>query len=120
MKRLALVCLVVAVQACAPNAQDQRRTAARDAVRDAGFADARFERGQSPTLLSLCDVGQLRKRGWAFRWRAQGAEGLYCARDDGRTDTIILLEGSPASAPIGDVPIETATPKARKLAQTVR
>ncbi|MBI1682416.1 hypothetical protein [Caulobacter hibisci] len=115
-----MTCLVVAVQACAPNAQDQRRAAAREAAAAAGFADARFERGQSPTLLSLCDVGQVRKRGWAFHWRTEAAEGLYCARDDGRADTIILLEGSPPSAPGGGAPIETATPQARKLARTVR
>lgn len=117
---LALALVAVAAQACGPNAQDRRRTEAREAVRAAGFGDVQFQRGQSPTLLSLCKVGQTRNRGWAFHWRAQEATGLYCARDDGRADKIILLEGPRPADPAGDVPIETASPEARRLARTVR
>lgn len=117
---IALALVAVVAQACGPNAQDRRRAQAREAVRAAGFADAQFQRGQSPTQLSLCKVGQTRNRGWAFHWRTEEASGLYCARDDGRADEILLLEGARPAAPAGGIPVVEASAAARSLARTVR
>lgn len=69
---------------------DKRLEAARQALAEAGFVDAELARGQSPSEMSKCEVGQVWKRGYAYAWQTASAKGIFCMRLDGRPDRIIV------------------------------
>lgn len=81
-----LLCLVGVLSA----PSDKRLHSARQALAEAGFVDAQLSRGQSPSELSKCEVGQVWKRGYAFAWQTEGAKGIFCMRLDGRPNRIIV------------------------------
>ena len=63
---------------------------ARAALAEAGFGGATVLRGQSPRNMSRCEVGQVRRRGYAYEWSTDNAGGLFCLRVDGRPNRIML------------------------------
>ena len=69
---------------------DKRLKSARQALAEAGFVDAQLSRGQSPSDMSTCEVGQIWKRGYAYAWRTESAKGIFCMRLDGRPNRIIV------------------------------
>lgn len=69
---------------------EKRLDRARQSLAQAGFPDARVQRGQSPTNMSRCHVGQLRNPGYAYAWVAGEARGLLCMPVDGRHTQIIV------------------------------
>lgn len=69
---------------------DARLSLARSALAEAGFVDAQISRGQSPSEMSKCEVGQVWKRGYAYAWRTESANGIFCMRIDGRPNRIIV------------------------------
>ena len=72
---------------------EERLDRARQSLAEAGFPNARVQRGQSPTNLSRCHVGQLRNRGYAYAWTAGEARGLLCLPVDGRPTQINVDRG---------------------------
>jgi hypothetical protein len=72
------------------NPNKTRLDAARQGLADAGFAGAHIERGQTPSNMARCDVGQIRKRGSAYAWSTPTAEGVFCLPEDGRPSRVIV------------------------------
>lgn len=71
----------------------QRLDRVRQALASAGYADAQVSKGQRPSDMARCEVGQIERRGSAYAWRAGAVRGLYCLREDGRPSEIILDRG---------------------------
>lgn len=118
---LVLLTILLTLESRSSNSWRNRLEPVRTALATAGFAEADIQRSQAPTLMSICDVGQIRKRGRAYHWRADTAEGLYCAREDGRADNIILLQGTPSTVMQPGAPaVVVASPETQSLARTVR
>ena len=69
--------------------QDRLRDA-REQLADAGYPEARVGRTQRVDNMHRCEVGQIRRRGYAYAWRNDDHEGLFCLRLDGRPNRIIL------------------------------
>jgi hypothetical protein len=92
--RLTLVLLALAALAAfigmGNRPGEERLDLTRRSLADAGFPNAQVQRGQSPTNMSRCEVGQWRKRGYAYSWTAGSARGLFCLRLDGRPTRIIV------------------------------
>ncbi len=102
-----------------PNSSARKEDYVSSRLASAGFADPIIMLSQAPTFLSICDVGQYRKRGTAIHWRTEKAVGIYCRREDGRSDEIVLLEGQRPSPHQGAVKIVQASASHQRLARTV-
>lgn len=84
------------------NPNKKRLEAARQGLTDAGFPGADVQRGQVPSNMARCDVGQIRKRGFAYAWSTSTAKGLFCLPEDGRPSRVIVDQtiGSISHKPI--------------------
>ena len=87
----------VSVAGLLNNPNKKRLEAVRHGIAEAGFPGADVERGQVPSNMARCDVGQIRKRGSAYAWSTPTAKGLFCLPQDGRPSRIIV-DQTPDSA----------------------
>ena len=87
---LLLVPIVLALVMVLNQPRTERLNAAREALAEAGYPDARLIPAQTPSQLSRCEVGQIKRHGYAFAWRNAEHNGLYCLRQDGRPNRIIV------------------------------
>lgn len=98
--RWALMLVVLAAlatwTAVANRPGEERQKRARQSLAEAGFPNARLQRGQEQRNMSRCHVGQLRRRGYASAWTTGSARGLFCLPADGRPTRIIIDRGKAA------------------------
>lgn len=87
---LLLLPVVAALTMILNQPRAERLDAAREALAGAGYPDARLNHGQRVSEMTRCEVGQLKRKGYAFAWRNETHRGLYCLRLDGRPNRIIV------------------------------
>lgn len=87
---LLLVPVVLALVMVLNQPRTERLNAAREALAEAGYPDARLNHVQTTSQMTRCEVGQIKGRGYAYAWRNAEHNGLYCLRQDGRPNRIIV------------------------------
>lgn len=88
---MAALAALVAYGIISANGPDRRRLAlGQQALAEAGFPDARVMRGQRPSRMHQCGVGQIQNRGYAYEWRSGQTHGVFCLPVDGRPGWIIV------------------------------
>jgi hypothetical protein len=54
------------------------------------YPDAQLNRGQVPSQMSRCGVGQIRNKGYAYAWETEAHRGIFCLPVDGRPSRILV------------------------------
>lgn len=68
----------------------ERLDTARRALAHAGYPDAELNRGQVPSQMSRCGVGQIQNKGYAYAWETEAHRGIFCLPVDGRPSSILV------------------------------